>query len=128
MAYGVTPEYKGKTPIKTGSSKYDYKFTRWSPKIVAVTDKAVYKAVFDSTAKQGLTINRILANNFAVLVHGMQIQIVNAKMGSSYTLFDLQGHIVATGIVNQKSLVIKAKNRGRYIVRIGELSKNVTVR
>lgn len=128
VAYGKTPEYKGKTPTKSSSNKYEYKFAGWSPKIVVVTDKAVYKAVFDSTAKQGLTINRILANNFAVLVHGMQIQIVNAKMGSSYILFDLQGHIVAKGIVNQKSLVIKAKNRGRYIVRIGELSKNVTVR
>lgn len=128
VAYGTTPEYKGKAPTKTGSSKYDYKFIGWSPKLVAVTDKAVYKAVFDSTAKQGLPVNRISANNFVIHVSGMQIQIVNAKIGSSYALFDLQGHIVAKGIVNQKSFVVNAENRGRYIVRIGTESKPVVVK
>jgi len=128
VAYGATPEYKGKTPTKTGSDKYEYKFIGWSPKLVTVADKAVYKAVFDSTAKQVLPVNRISANNFVIHVSGMQVQIVNAKIGSSYALFDLQGHVVAKGIVNQKSFVFVAENRGRYIVRIGTESKPIVVK
>lgn len=128
VAYGNTPEYKGKTPTKSGSDKYEFKFSGWSPKLATVTEEAVYKAVFDSTTKQGLSINRILGNNFVVQVSGMQVWITNARIGSPYALFDLQGHVVAKGVVDQKSFVINAENRGRYIVRIGKLSKNVSVK
>ncbi len=128
VSYGNTPEYKGKTPTKTSSDKYEFNFSGWSPKLAAVTEDAVYKAVFDSTTKQGLSINRILANNFVVQVSGMQVWITNARTGSPYALFDLQGHVVAKGVVDQKSFVINAENRGRYIVRIGKLSKNVSVK
>lgn len=96
--------------------------------MATVTEEAVYKAVFDSTTKQGLSINRILGNNFVVQVSGMQVWITNARIGSPYALFDLQGHVVAKGVVDQNSFVINAENRGRYIVRIGKLSKNVSVK
>jgi hypothetical protein len=128
VSYGNTPEYKGKTPTKSGSDKYEFKFSRWSPELTAVAENAVYKAVFDSTAKLGLVVNRIPTNNFVASVMGSQIQIVNAKIGSSYAMFDLQGHIVVKGIVNQKSFVINAENRGRYIVRIGTESKPIVIK
>ena len=44
VSYGNTPEYKGKTPTKTSSDKYEFNFSGWSPKLAAVTEDAVYKA------------------------------------------------------------------------------------
>ena len=47
--YGSIPTFKGSNPQKEESDNYTYVFKEWSPTIVAVTEPASYKAVYDST-------------------------------------------------------------------------------
>ncbi len=49
MAYGETPSYTGKTPVKAGDAQYSYEFKGWDKKIVAVTEDATYTAEFNQT-------------------------------------------------------------------------------
>lgn len=128
VAYGDSAKYKGKIPEKTASKLYEYKFAGWSPKLGPVTKQTDYVAVFDSTKLTGINACRMPANNFVVRVSNLQIQIFNAKIGTPFRLFDLQGHIVTEGIVNQKSFVMNARSKGHYIVKIGMEARPIVVK
>lgn len=128
VAYGDSAKYRGETPGKAASKTYEYRFAGWSPKLGPVTQQTDYVAVFDSSKLTGFMANQISANDFALHVSGLQIEIFNAKIGLSFALFDLQGHVIAKGTVNQKSFVINAENRGHYIVKIGMDSKAIVVK
>ncbi|MBQ6777305.1 MAG: hypothetical protein IJP52_03230, partial [Paludibacteraceae bacterium] len=47
--YGATPKYTGTTPSRASNKEYAYTFKAWEPKIVPVTQNAVYTATYDST-------------------------------------------------------------------------------
>ena len=46
VAYGEVPSYKGDTPAKPSTQKYQYAFDGWTPNVVAVTGEATYTATF----------------------------------------------------------------------------------
>ncbi|MBR6252959.1 MAG: BspA family leucine-rich repeat surface protein [Clostridia bacterium] len=46
VEYGVTPEYSGDTPTKSGDAEYTYTFSAWDPEIAPVSGDVVYTAVF----------------------------------------------------------------------------------
>lgn len=48
VAYGTKPEYTKAEPTKSATAEFTYKFSGWSPKIVAVTGDAKYVATFDN--------------------------------------------------------------------------------
>ena len=50
--YESTPSYTGATPTKTGTAKYSYTFTGWTPEIAQVTEDAIYTATFQSVVNQ----------------------------------------------------------------------------
>jgi len=50
--YGKTPEYLGKTPLKTAGVDYRYAFEGWSPMITPVSKKATYVAQFSKAIQQ----------------------------------------------------------------------------
>ena len=52
MAYGETPSYTGKTPVKTGDAQYSYEFKGWDKEIVVVTEDATYTAEFDQSVNK----------------------------------------------------------------------------
>ena len=49
---GEKPVYGGTTPVKEGSAQFDYRFSGWTPTVVAVTKDATYKAKYDSTYRK----------------------------------------------------------------------------
>ena len=49
VAYGEIPVFANGTPSKPATDEFTYTFKGWTPEVVAVTDKAVYTAVYDST-------------------------------------------------------------------------------
>ena len=53
VAYGETPSYTGKTPVKADTEDYTYIFSGWSPEISKVTGDSTYKAVFTEKQKVG---------------------------------------------------------------------------
>ena len=52
FGYGTMPSYKGNAPTKKETKEYTYTFKGWNPTITAVTGKATYKALFDSTLQK----------------------------------------------------------------------------
>ena len=52
VEYGVVPEYKGETPVKSADAQYTYTFKGWDKDIVAVTGDVVYTAQFDQTVNE----------------------------------------------------------------------------
>ena len=52
VAYGTKPSYAGSTPTKESTAQYVYTFKSWNPTITAVTEDAVYTALFDSTLRE----------------------------------------------------------------------------
>ncbi len=49
---GEKPVYGGTTPVKESSAQFDYRFSGWTPTVVAVTKDATYKAKYDSTYRK----------------------------------------------------------------------------
>ena len=54
VAYGVTPEYIGTTPVKQGDAQYTYTFKGWDIPIATVTKDTTYTATFSSTVNKYL--------------------------------------------------------------------------
>lgn len=50
--YGEVPAYKGETPTKAATKKYEYKFKGWNKEIVKVTEEATYTATFDEILRK----------------------------------------------------------------------------
>ena len=128
VAYGTTPEYKGKTPVKTSSSKYDYKFTGWSPKLTTATENAVYKAVFDSTKLTGISSARLNYQGGVIRVESRQIRISAAPVGNAYALFDMQGRVLQKGRVEFANFNIVMPRAGSYFIRIGTRIRMIEVK
>ena len=54
VAYGAMPSYTGEEPSKPATAKYTYTFTGWTPELTAVTEAAVYTAVYEASINKYL--------------------------------------------------------------------------
>lgn len=50
--YGEVPVYKGETPTKVSTKKYEYKFKGWNKEIVKATEETTYIATFDEILRK----------------------------------------------------------------------------
>ena len=128
IAYGKIPEYKGKTPAKSSSDKYEFKFSGWSPDLVAVTESAVYKAVFDSTKLTGIANVHLVDQKIKIMVISRDIQISAAPIGKTFALFDMQGRVLQKGYIEVASFNVIVPRSGSYFIRIGNQIKKVDVK
>lgn len=128
IAYGKIPEYKGKTPAKSSSDKYEFKFSGWSPDLVAVTESAVYKAVFDSTKLTGIANVHLVDQKIRIMVISRDIQISAAPIGKTFALFDMQGRVLQKGYIEVASFNVIVPRSGSYFIRIGNQIKKVDVK
>lgn len=66
--------------------------------------------------------------SFSVRAHGQVLQIENAKVGSDYAVFSMQGKVLSVGKVNGSSFNLLVPNAGSYLVRIGSEMSRVNVK
>ena len=91
--------------------KKNYTFTEWKIK------DGVYTAVY-AEVKLG----------FDVVVDSRALDIVDAKVGSSYAVIDMGGRIVRSGIVSNGSQRVDVSKSGSYMVRVGREAMQVNVK
>ena len=65
---------------------------------------------------------------FNVSVNGLQIKISNAAVGSNLTVFSMLGMVVQTGMVKNNSELVTVKNKGVYLIRVGNEIRSVIVK
>lgn len=53
------------------------------------------------------------------MVAGREIQVVNARVGAAYAVFDMQGRVVKQGQVESSNFAVMVERAGNYLVRIG---------
>ena len=52
VAYGVTPQYTGETPVKPATAEFTFTFAGWSPTVSPVTGSQTYTATYNAVKKQ----------------------------------------------------------------------------
>ena len=69
------------------------------------------------------------APQFMLTVAGRDIQVSGASESArSYTVFDMQGHVLRKGAVYSSNFTIPVENAGNYLVRIGSQVRRVSVK
>ena len=126
--YGVTPIYTGNAPTKKSSATHNYEFVGWSPEIGPTTKDINYIAVFDSSTLSGIKDNPFASFGVSVKEHSRYIQINNAKVGSLYTILDVQGCVVKKGLVGSSSFNITIPQSGHYLIKIGSQTRRVNIK
>ena len=128
VAYGETPVYSGTTPVKASSEDYDYVFDGWDPALANVTGDATYTAYFNRTSKG--TTSALLRSPavFSFSVEGGILRVENAAMNTPYALMDVQGRVLARGLIQSSVQNIALPGAGSYLVKVGTDSRLVRVR
>lgn len=65
---------------------------------------------------------------FSVAMAGRDIQVMNARKGNVYAVFDMQGHVIKSGVVDDANFNMTMDRAGAYIVRVGSEVKQVKVK
>jgi len=63
-----------------------------------------------------------------VIASGNQVKVLGASVGSAYTVFSLQGKVVASGMITSASQGITVPNKGTFLVRVGTKLHMVAVK
>lgn len=71
---------------------------------------------------------RSIAPSAKVIASGSQIQVLGAKVGSDYAVFNMQGKVVKTGKISSTTQGISVANRGTFLVRVDGKIHSVTVK
>ncbi len=65
---------------------------------------------------------------FYVSVVGHNILIANAKIGSAYAIFDMQGRVLKKGRVESANFNISITMAGNYLVRVDNRTQRITIK
>ena len=66
---------------------------------------------------------------FMLMAVGRDIQVSGiSETARSYTVFDMQGHVLRKGPVHSKNFAIPVNAAGNYLVRIGSQVQRVSVK
>jgi len=63
-----------------------------------------------------------------VIASGNQVKVLGASVGSAYTVFSLQGKVVASGMITSATQGITVPNKGTFLVRVGTKLHMVAVK
>ena len=86
-------------------------------------------SVAGSSSSSGSTSLHVTAQpRFNLQVQNRTIWVQNARMGESFAVFDVQGHVLRRGVVNSTELFLSVQNAGAYIVRVGTETMRVRVK
>ena len=65
---------------------------------------------------------------FSVEIFNRNLQILGAKVGSAYAIFDMQGRVLKKGRVESPDFNIPLNMAGNYLVRVGDRTQRITIK
>lgn len=98
---------------------------------VSSSSKAVSSSSMNVKSSSSKKTNAIIVTGvpkFSMIVQNRFVQISNARIGSAYALFDMQGRVLQKGRVENTNYSIVVPRAGAYFVRIDDQIKKVNVR
>lgn len=128
VAYSAVPVYSGTTPVKASSEDYDYVFDGWNPALANVTGDATYTACFNRESKGTTSALQRSPAVFSFSVEGEILRVENAALNTPYALMDVQGRVLARGLIQSSVQNIALPGTGNYLVKVGTDSRLVRVR
>ena len=90
--------------------------------------KSSSSSVKSSSSKKTDAISVTEVPQFSMLVQGRLVQVSNARVGSAYAFFDMQGRVLQKGRVEFANYSIVVPRAGSFFVRIDDQIKKVNVR
>lgn len=85
-------------------------------------------AIIADGSSSGMAIRTKLVASFNARVHGMQVELSNASVGSDFTVFSMQGKVITSGKIMNATQTVTLPNKGAYLVRVGSEMLNVIVK
>lgn len=86
------------------------------------------KSKSSSSGKKDAIIAMAQVPQFSVTTIGRTVQIADAPKGFSTYIFDMQGSLVTSTIINATNVDIELPHAGSYLVRINNQTKKITVK
>ena len=128
VASGKTVDYTLKAVDDTADSTFNGWMVNKENVAAGVTIavKGGMTIVADFGTPDAVQSTRVTA--FAVRTAGSQLEVVGAKKGSELIVLDLQGRTVMSKKISNSVELVQIATSGTYLVRVGAISKMVTIR
>jgi len=123
-----TVPYGGEAEEPEVPERDGYTFIGWNTAFDNITsDTEVYATYEKIDAEENIASMRH-ANPFTVAVNRNTVSIINARIGASVKLFDMQGRLLKSLNISKEQETLSITAPGSYIVRIGTYGKKITIR
>ena len=121
---------KSSSSSATSSSSSEVKSSSSDVKSSSSTAKSSSSADGKSSSSKGkdAVVAMGIAPQFSLMTVGRSIQVSAARVGATYAVFDLQGHIMTKGHVGSANFNLKMGQAGTYLVRIGNQTQSVSIK
>ena len=90
--------------------------------------KGTSSSIESSSSKDREAIVVTAKPKFSITILGRNVQIANAKVGSTYALFDMQGKVLMQDRVTSTNFNVAVPRSGNYLLRIGNRMERVIIR
>lgn len=118
---------------KSSSSQQEIASSSSTPRNDKSSSSSFAKSSSSSKVKSSSSekIEAIIATaipQFSVLVNDRSLQILAARIGATYALFDMQGKVLLQGRVQSANFEIPVARSGNYLIRVGNNVQRIAVK
>lgn len=118
---------------KSSSSQQEIASSSSTPRNDKSSSSSFAKSSSSSKVKSSSSekIEAIIATaipQFSVLVNDRSLQILAARIGATYALFDMQGKVLSQGRVQSANFEIPVARSGNYLIRVGNNVQRIAVK
>ena len=118
---------------KSSSSQQEIASSSSTPRNDKSSSSSFAKSSSSSKVKSSSSekIEAIVATaipQFSVMVNDRSLQILAARIGANYVLFDMQGKVLLQGRVQSANFEIPVARSGNYLIRVGNNVQRIAVK
>ncbi len=84
--------------------------------------------VYSSSSGSAMPVPATITTQFSLKAFDRNLQVLGAKIGSAYAIFDMQGRVLKKGRVESASFIIPMNMAGNYLVQVGNRTQRITIK